>query len=535
MTMDRSASTASDMIDLGQALAVLRRRLPLIGLCVVVLAGAAFAFSKQQAKEYTATAALQFGSSNLFAQRVLDLSSSSGSDGQTSQQASNVEIVRLGDLAAKTAQRVGGGLTEAEVRDGLEVAAAGESNIVGVSATADSPALAARIANAYVRQFVQEQSGDNRRSFKAALALVNKQLAGLPESQRFGPIAVELQNRAQTLRLLDGIHYGNVRIAAAALPPSVPSSPNTKKDTMVGVLLGLLIGIGLAFALERLERDRLLRDAGDLEAIHRLPLLGVVPENAALSGPSSRQGQAGAAVVDAFQMIRARLRFFSADGARRTILVAAAEPGDGATTVARGLAEAGVRTGSRVLLVETDLREPGLARRLELDPDLGLGGVLTGRISVDEAIQAVELSFAPAETLSRRLDVLPAGNLLPPNSSELLESHTMDDVLQYLCGIYDLVVLDAPPFTVRADAFALLPKVDGVVAVGRVRHSRRSRVEDLHRTLEISGASQLGVIANGDRSGAGQGKAPQPSAPGQLPPLPPVGDEPPYQRATINR
>jgi Mrp family chromosome partitioning ATPase len=66
--------------------------------------------------------------------------------------------------------------------------------------------------------------------------------------------------------------------------------------------------------------------------------------------------------------------------------------------------------------------------------------------------------------------------------------------------VYDLVVIDTPPLTAVSDAFPLLTKVDGVVIVGRIGHSRRDVAEQLHQVLASSGAPLLGVIANGSKS-----------------------------------
>ncbi len=491
----------SEALNLEQALGVLRRRVPLIVLCVVVVAGAAYGYSKHQAKKYTAIASLAF-SNNQLSQQVAGLPATSGDE--AAQQASNLELVRLGDMAAKTASLLGHGLTDEKVSGGLSVSGQGESSIVEVSATSTSPVLAAEIANTYTRQFVKEQQRANRRYFKSALALVNKQLAGLSQAQRLGQDGLELQDRAQTLSLLSELNYGNVQVAQEAQVPTSPTSPKTSSDTVLGALLGLLIGLGLAFLLERL--DRRIRGPEDLEAIYRLPVLGDVPESAALAG-AGRRGKGKGAVLppaeaEAFNLIRAHLRFFNVGRELRTIVVASAAPGDGKTTIARHLAEAAARLGSRVLLLEVDLRHPTLAQQLDVPSGPGLADVLIDSVSMEGATQSVVLEAPPGEGITgRTLDVLAAGAVLPPNSGELLESRAMDAVLEQARSAYDLVVVDTPPLIVVSDAFPMLTKVDGVVIVGRIGHSRRDVAERLHQVLAGSGAPLLGVIANGAKSG----------------------------------
>ncbi len=492
-------------LNLEQALGVLRRRVPLIALCVVVVAGAAYGYSKHQTKKYTATASLVF-SINPLSQQIAGLPPSSSSN-LLAQQASNLELVKLGDMATKTASLLGYGLTEEKIRASLSISGQGESSVVSVSATATSPALAAEIANTYTSQFVKEQQSANRHYFKSALGLVHKQLAGLSRQQRVGEDGVQLQNRAQTLGLLAELNYGNVQVAQEALAPTSPSSPKISRNTGLGVLLGLLIGLGLAFVLEHL--DRRIKGPEDLETIYRLPMLGVVPESAALSGSVRRddgkQALLPPAETEAFNLIRAHLRFFNIGRDLRTILVASAAPNDGKTTIARHLAGAATRLGSRVLLLEVDLRHPKLAHQLDIQSEPGLADVLIGAISMEDAVQSVELEASPGEgTGGRMLDVLAAGVVLPPNPAELLESHAMDAVLEQAKSAYDLVVIDTPPLTAVSDAFPLLTTVDGVVIVGWIGHSRRDAAEQLHQILASSGAPLLGVIANGSKS-AGPG------------------------------
>ena len=89
------------------------------------------------------------------------------------------------------------------------------------------------------------------------------------------------EDRAQSLGILAELRNGNVQVAQAATVPTSPSSPKVSRNTVLGGVVGLLLGLGVAFLLERL--DRRIREPKDLEAIYGLPLLGVVPESAALS------------------------------------------------------------------------------------------------------------------------------------------------------------------------------------------------------------------------------------------------------------
>jgi polysaccharide biosynthesis transport protein len=479
-------------------LGVIRRRAVWIMLCVVVGTGAAYAYSKQKTKMYTATAAVTFNTDPL-AEQIAGLSGGGASSSLLAQQTSDRELVRLGDVAAKTADQLGHGLTGETVASSLSVGGQAESNIVSVAATAASPVLAADIANTYVRRFVREQQRTNRAFFRSALSLVNRQLAALSPAQRIGPDGLALQDRAQTLGFLANLDTNSVVVAGEALVPSSPSSPRTKRNTILGAIFGLLVGLGIALLLERF--DRRIRRPEDLEAIYGLPMLGSVPTSAVLSRSGRRDGDKRRVLAgvdaDAFSLIRAHLHFFNVDREMRTVLIASPTPGDGKTTVAHHLAEAAARSGARVLILELDLRRPALARRLDIEPGPGLAGALIGAVSLDDAVQSVALGLPNSEgTQASTIDVLVAGNVLPPNPGELLESHAMDAVLSRVRAAYDLVVIDTPSLMVVSDAFPLLTKVDGVVIVGRVGHSRIDTAAQLRQTLDGSNVALVGVIAN---------------------------------------
>ena len=490
-----------------QMMGIFRRRVPVILLCVLIAAGAAYWLSKQQTKKYT-TAALLVFNDNQANQQAAGLQAVAGSD-QQAQQSTNVKLVEFGDMAektaillshSKTATPLERSLTGEDIESDLSISAQGESNIVGVSATATSPALAANIANTYVNQFVYEQQNSNHAYYASALKLVEKQLKALTPKQKVSTAGLALEGRAQSLGVLAELKSGTVQVTKAAKVPTSPSSPKVSRTTILGGLGGLIVGLVLAFLLERI--DRRIREPKDLEAIYGLPLLGVVPESKALSRSARRGGDARTVLppgeAESFQLIRAHLRYFNVDRQVHTLLVASAAPGDGKTTIARHLAAAAARVGSRVLLLEADLRRPTLAQRLDVRSGPGLADVLIGAVLLNDAIQTVDLE-APSDTSAggRAFDALVAGAALPPNPGELIESRAMETVLERTKSTYDLVVIDTPPLTAVSDAFPLLGKVDGVVIVGRVGRNRRDVAERLHETLAGAGAPLLGVIANG--------------------------------------
>jgi capsular exopolysaccharide synthesis family protein len=494
-------------LSLERVMGVLRRRGPWVVACLLLVAGTAYGFSRHQTKQYTATALLVF-SSNQPSQQVAGLQAPASNETQQARENTNVKLVQVGDLAARTAGQLGQGLTKNKVKDDVDVRGQSESNFVEVAATATSPKLAAAIANTYSKVFLSEQQSYNE--YGAILSTVRKRLAALPGPERAGPAGRALRDVAQKLRLIAELPPGTARVAAPATEPTSPSSPKTVRNTVLGGVLGLLLGLGIAFLLERF--DRRIREPRDLEGIYGLPLLGVVPESSALARPGRRKARRRGGPLEAlppseaevFQLVRAHLRYFNVDREMRTLLVASAAPGDGKTTIALHLAAAAARVGSIVLLVEADLRHPTVAQQLDVGPGPGLSDVLIGSLSLWKATQSIDLDHRSGVwAQGPALDVLVAGAPLPPNPAELIESRAMEAMLQEASSTYDLVVIDTPPLVAVSDAFPLLGKVDGAIIVGRVGRNRRDVAERLHETLAGARAPLLGVVANGVKAGRG--------------------------------
>jgi capsular exopolysaccharide synthesis family protein len=484
-------------------LGVFRRRAPWVALCVILAAGAAHVISRQQTKKYTATAALVF-KSNRLGREIGGLRTAGNS--ARAEWASDIRLLRSGnsDSAAKTAAQLGRGLTPREVSTSVRVSAPREWKTVSVSATETSRRLAASVANTYTGLLLAAQRSRDHALYAAAIKRVEKKLAALSRKARAGARGSSLRNRVRSLQLFDRLRGGNARVRHAAAIPGSPSSPRLVRNTVLGGAFGLLLGLVIAAVLARLGRR--MRKPEELARMYSVPLLGIVPRSNALALRSRPPGVASLEPLprreqEAFELIRARLRYFNIDRELRTLLVASSAPGEGKTTVARNLASAAARVGSVVLLIEADLRHPALAGQLALRPGPGLADVLIGELSLWSATQLVDVdSASPASEegpVGRSLDVLPAGFPLPPNPAELIESQAMETVLQEARSTYDLVVIDTPPLDTASDAFALSRKADGVILVGRGSRNRgRAAAGRLRARLDAAAAPLLGVIAN---------------------------------------
>jgi capsular exopolysaccharide synthesis family protein len=505
--------------ELERVLSILRRRAGIIALCAVVVGGAALGASLLQEKEYEATASLLFRDPG-FADAVFGTNTQVIGANATREAATNEQLVGLDVVAARTARalhRVQGrdrGLAETEGPDGLaemtaddvqsmiSVSGKGESDIVNVTSTSTKPVEARLVANTFARQFIAFRAEADRTKLLQAKLLANREFHRLPADERDEARGMALSRAAERLGVLASLQTGNAELVQHADLPVSPSSPKPGRNTALGLLLGLLLGIGLAFLLEQLNRR--LRTPEEAREAFGLPVLGTIPDSKAIH--SSNQGLAGTtdlpfAENEAFRMLHASLRYFNVDRDVRSVLLTSEAADIGKSTIAWNLARV-ASTSLRAILVESDLRSPGLARQHGLRPHPGLAELLTHQVSLEQAIQAGALATVGmnGSGATHTLDVIASG-AAPPNPAELLESAAMKDILARLAEGYDLVVIDTAPLSVVSDAYPLLRHVDGVIVVARMGRTTSDAAERMRERLERLDATPLGIVANAVRTG----------------------------------
>jgi capsular exopolysaccharide synthesis family protein len=170
------------------------------------------------------------------------------------------------------------------------------------------------------------------------------------------------------------------------------------------------------------------------------------------------------------------------DREHKVILVTSSLSAEGKSTTVCNVGLALAEAGTRVLIIDADLRRPTMAKCLSIDGTVGLTNVLVNRVSAAKAIQPV----GPA------LDVLPSG-LTPPNPSELLGSDQMANLIAGLRDSYDVILLDTSPLLPVTDAAVLAPRADGVLFV--VRHGK-THVNDVQAAKDALDAVSGRVLGS---------------------------------------
>jgi capsular exopolysaccharide synthesis family protein len=288
-----------------------------------------------------------------------------------------------------------------------------------------------------------------------------------------------LLQRYKEIGVAGGVGTAPVSIVDRAEVPGGPFKPNLIQNLLIGLGLGLLAGIGAAAVLEVLNDTIKTRE--DVRTKLGLACLGAVPKRRGkggtvlddLSNPSSP-------VAEAYSAILAALRFSTASGAPKKLLVTSTRASEGKSSSAYALAQNSARRGARVLLIDADLRRPVF--KVE-DRRQGLTKLLTNDEAIDDHL---------VPTQQENLWLMPCGPT-PPNPADLLATPRMKAVVNEAATKFDLVVIDGPPTLGLADAALLAAAVGNVMMVIESGKTRTRSARDSMERIASTGAHIVGV------------------------------------------
>ncbi|ANV84717.1 hypothetical protein AWQ21_10185 [Picosynechococcus sp. PCC 7003] len=386
--------------------------------------------------------------------------------------------------------------------------------------------LQARIPSLNQAQAEVEQSFQN-------LAVLNRLYTDLQRRLGISTEALtELLARRQALQVQAAQTEIPWEIIEGSTRPNLPISPNIQRSLMLGFIASSVLGVGAALLLDKLTDVYYSSD--DLKNRTKLPLLANIPyeEQHGITGtaesslppllrfqrwlgsflPASTArtwrkmtsgdqsygsyGYYGAsAFSESLRVLHTNLKLLSADCPLRSVIIASALPGDGKSTIALNLAPTAAILGQKVLLVDSDMRRPQVAQRLNLNQKQGLSTVITNNSSETEIADYLQKPMPLVD-----FSVLPAGDL-PPDPAKLLASQKMKHLVEDFERTFDLVVYDTPPVLGLADTSLLASHADGVILVVTLNKTTRSAVSQAIATFKQANIPILGLVANSQTKG----------------------------------
>ncbi|MCU1464284.1 MAG: capsular exopolysaccharide family [Actinomycetia bacterium] len=501
-------------------LGVLRRRKWWIIASVLATVGLAVFYSFQATKVYAATAQITVVDP---AQSLVSGTGSSGSSTNADRYiATQLQIIPSQQVAGEVGRRLG---PRSRLIRSVSAKQIAKTDVVSIRAESTSPSVARDAADTYAQVYVQRQrdqaaSGlsENATELRSLAAKVDKQIQNAETklgSLFPGPArdlavtnvtsltqsAQDLRGRADQFDVEAAfVRGGGSQIVAQPSLPSTPISPKPSRDVALAVVLGLLLGTGLAFGREYFD------DAVHVEEVERkfptVPILANIPVVDDWRDPARTRvvslDQPHSAASEAYRSLRTSVEFAGLGQRFRRLLITSPSALEGKSTTVANLAVSLASAGSRVIIVDCDLRRPRQHDFFMLSNTCGLTSVLVERASLDEALQTV------SRVAGGKLQLLASGPL-PPNPSEVLRTTRFALLLDDLSKRADYVLIDSPPVLAVTDALVTSRCVDGTMCVARVRLTTNRRLAKALEQLNQSTTPSVGVVINSVTTGASSG------------------------------
>lgn len=327
-----------------------------------------------------------------------------------------------------------------------------------------------------------------------------KELDGGVEGKK--TLLAQMELRLKEAQLQADSNANNVRVLDLALVPSAPVSPRLMINLAVALMISLVGGFGLGFLVEQLDSS--VKSQEQLEREFGLTFLGVIPSMRDAKGAAVRNPDRyvlenpNSTVAECVRTVRTNLMFMAPERELRSMLVTSAGPREGKTSTVVNIGATMAYAGSKVLLVDSDLRRPRLHKVFDMTNDRGLTNmILDSDVQIDDMIQ---------ESSVDGMHIMCSGPL-PPNPAELLQTKGFRRTLARLLETYDHVIFDSPPVVAVTDAQVLGMQLDGAVLVVRAGQTTRDMLAKAKRLLSDVNVHMLGAILNNldvTRRGYGQ-------------------------------
>ncbi len=299
-----------------------------------------------------------------------------------------------------------------------------------------------------------------------------------------------LVERLKEADLNQGSGMLKTRIIKYPIVPKGPASPKLIKTFALALFLGIAFGLAAIYIIDLLD-DR-FRSPEEMQTQLRVPVLAMVRKLPPLNqvGPGGIHVNVEPTGVEAesFRTLRTALAF--AEGGASRLVVTSTEPGDGKTTISVNLGTTIAQSGKRTLLIDADMRRPGLTPLVNLRGQRGLSTILRDSAPIADSMRQ---HLVPG--FLQNLDVIPSGPR-PVNPMELLASDRFADLLAWAETAYDQIIVDSPPVLAVSDSAIIGRLVDGIVLTVRPEKNRRRHVVRAVESFPPLGVNILGLVIN---------------------------------------
>lgn len=501
-------------MELRQYLAVIGRWLWLVVLSVVIAGGSSYLASRAATPLYRTKTTLMVG-------RATQNPAPDTSDLWTGQQLAYTytQLARREPVLKGAIESLGLKMNWEALANQVNATIIQQTQLIEISVIDHDPYRAKVLADAVAQQLIlQSPTGANSTSQEEVAFIRNQindlkgkiengqaEIARLQQELDAANSASQIQNLenqvnvletkisgwqntySQLLISLQGGDVNALTVIEEATVPTTPISPNVRMNVLLASLIGLILAVGGAFLTEYL--DDTIKSAEDVERMAGLPTLGAIARIEGQDYPDKliAMRKPLAPTVESYRALRTNIQYSSVDKPIRTLMLTGPGPSEGKSVCLANLGVVMAQSDLKVIIVDADLRRPVQHEIFSLPNSSGLSSaILNSNSGVREHLQPTKVE---------NLFVLTSGPL-PPNPSELLASERMKEIIEELRGEADIALFDSPPSLVVADAAILGTRMDGVIMVNDVGHTRISEAKQAAEELRRVRTNLLGVVLN---------------------------------------
>jgi len=280
----------------------------------------------------------------------------------------------------------------------------------------------------------------------------------------------------------------NISIAKTIDPPKAQVAPISPKKNIIylaGILIGLIVPTCFVFVADLFNTA--ISSKEDISNNTVVPIIGEISHN--MEGDNLIVANKGrSAISEQFRALRTNLSFYLKNSDEKVILLTSSMSGEGKSFTAINLGNILALAGKRVLLMELDLRKPGLSAKLGVSNDIGFSNY-----TIDASLRAENI-IKPL-SINKNMFIISSGPL-PPNPAETLMSGRVPQLVSDLKDQFDYIIMDAPPIGIIADAQLLSVYADVTLYLVRQKVTQKNQltiVEELYRSGKMK---NLGIIVN---------------------------------------
>jgi len=343
--------------------------------------------------------------------------------------------------------------------------------------------------------------------FKSKRSQFDRNVSGLPTTQQTilrlqrdvevsNKLYTELLNSAQQLRVSKAGTVGDARVIDAAQVSIKPVSPKGALILAVSLLLGLLASIVLIWAIRSLRV--MVEDPDKLEKQLGLPVYATIPHSksevtlAREIKTGKRKGELLAVdfpeddAVESLRGLRTTIHFALLDADKGSILITGPSPGIGKSFISKNLGVVLAQSGKRVAIIDADLRKGHIHREFGMQREMGVSEFVSGDAKLVDILKQTEVPGLAVITTGQR----------PPNPSELLMHANFKEMLEQVGGLFDILIVDAPPILAVSDAAIIGRHTGATLMVARAGKHPIREIEQAVKRMAQSGVPVKGFVFN---------------------------------------